>query len=261
MARRGRRPEDNVFPFDAARRHDFRPAAPPEASPMETGLAIALLSAPQLAQELIVHWLKQVASPCSVTIVHGPAELFALPMRFDLIVVGHCLHPGPSEQLLDTVQALRGVPTPLVVLAGSEDSQLVGEALRYGVRGYIPTRLPLPVAVAAIKLVLSGGTYAPPIMPSDLPCAAELALAQPPTAIPDSPPPPAAAVDRLKLSPREGQVLRLLRVGCSNRQIAGELAISENTVMVHVRHLLRKLGVTNRTQAVYKASKVMAEGE
>lgn len=251
MTRRGRTPGNNVFAFDAARRQTARPRDA-EARAQEGGLAIALLSAPPLAQELIVHWLKQVTSPCHVTVASDPAELFALPVRLDLVVVGHCLHPGPSDALLRTVQALQGLPAPLVVLAGSEDNALVGEVLRLGVRGFIPTRLPLPVAVAAIKLVLSGGTYAPPLMPE----AAGAVLTPPAMA-----PLPAAVLQRLNLSPREGQVLRLLRHGCSNRQIAAELKISENTVMVHVRHLLRKLGVTNRTQAVYRATRLLEEME
>lgn len=253
MTRRGRTPDDNVFPFDAARR------PPPQSRdsnprPQEGGLAIALLSAPPLAQELIVHWLMQVASPCHVTTANDPADLFTLPMRLDLVVVGHCLHPGPSEALLQTIRALHGLSAPLVVLAGSEDNALVAEVLRLGVRGFIPTRLPLPVAVAAIKLVLSGGTYAPPQMP-DMACP--LLLPQQPSTAPL----PAPALRRLNLSPREGQVLLLLRNGCSNRQIAAELRISENTVMVHVRHLLRKLGVTNRTQAVYRATRLLEEME
>lgn len=218
------------------------PLVPPRRA---ADLTVALLAAPPLAQELIIHWLKQVAGSCQV-VVSEAADLLATPLGFDLVVLGHCLDGGAPATLLPLIQSLRGLPVPLVVVAGSDDSRLIGEALRHGVRGYIPTRLPLPVAVAAIKLVLSGGTYAPP------------------TRIPELPPllaPPAATTPRPKLSSREGEVLRLLRSGCSNRQIAAGLGISENTVMVHMRHLLRKLGATNRTQAVYKAMRLLASEE
>jgi DNA-binding NarL/FixJ family response regulator len=231
-------PEDKVVPISAARR------------PAE--LAVAMLSAPQLAQDLIGHWLRQVAGSCQLVVAGDAAELRAMQAgcdrpRFDLVVIGHCLHPGRPELLFDQLRALEGLPVPVVVLAGDDDGQLIGEALRHGVRGYIPTRLPLPVAVAALRLVLSGGTYAPPIF---------TATAPPPPGLPP------AALERLQLSPRETEVLRLLRLGCSNRQIAVKLGISENTVMVHMRHLLRKLGATNRAQAVYKAARMLgAEGE
>jgi DNA-binding CsgD family transcriptional regulator len=68
----------------------------------------------------------------------------------------------------------------------------------------------------------------------------------------ESPKPAAVAVDPLQelgISAREAEVLRLLGVGRSNRQIANELYISEKTASVHVTHLLRKLGVANRIEA------------
>jgi DNA-binding NarL/FixJ family response regulator len=53
------------------------------------------------------------------------------------------------------------------------------------------------------------------------------------------------------LSPREEKVFALLRQGQSNKQIAGQLAISHYTVGKHVQNILRKLGVVNRTQAAH----------
>ena len=68
----------------------------------------------------------------------------------------------------------------------------------------------------------------------------------------ESPEPATAVVDPLQelgISAREAEVLRLLGVGRTNRQIADELYISEKTASVHVTHLLRKLGVANRIEA------------
>ena len=68
----------------------------------------------------------------------------------------------------------------------------------------------------------------------------------------DSSEPAAATVDPLRalgISAREAEVLRLLGLGRTNRQIADELYISEKTASVHVSHLLRKLGVANRMEA------------
>jgi two-component system, NarL family, response regulator LiaR len=55
------------------------------------------------------------------------------------------------------------------------------------------------------------------------------------------------------LSPREKDVLRLMTEGQSNELIAGSLGLSIQTVKVHVKHILRKLKVSDRTQAVIKA--------
>ncbi len=55
------------------------------------------------------------------------------------------------------------------------------------------------------------------------------------------------------LSPREGEVLRLLVAGASNRQIAEQLVISDATAKTHVAHILQKLGVRSRTLAIARA--------
>ena len=68
----------------------------------------------------------------------------------------------------------------------------------------------------------------------------------------ESPEPTVVEVDPLQalgISAREAEVLRLLDLGRTNRQIANELYISEKTASVHVTHLLRKLGVANRVEA------------
>ena len=66
---------------------------------------------------------------------------------------------------------------------------------------------------------------------------------------PSPSPPPIFEV----LTPREGDVLRLLVKGETNQEIAGNLLISVSAVKKHVRQIIRKLGVSDRTQAVVKA--------
>jgi LuxR family maltose regulon positive regulatory protein len=58
------------------------------------------------------------------------------------------------------------------------------------------------------------------------------------------------------LTPREREILELMGRGLGNREIATKLVISENTVKVHVRHILEKLGVRNRLQAALQASQL-----
>ena len=63
-------------------------------------------------------------------------------------------------------------------------------------------------------------------------------------------------VVRLGLTSREAEVLALVAVGRTNREIGAELYVSEKTASVHVSNILRKLGVTNRVEAAAVAQRV-----
>ena len=75
---------------------------------------------------------------------------------------------------------------------------------------------------------------------------------------------PAAARDEAAppaglLTPRQATVLSLLQQGKANKIIAYELGMSESTVKVHIRNIMRKIGATNRTQAIYKLQQLSDE--
>jgi len=153
--------------------------------------------------------------------------------------------PRYLAKLRDLIAALGRIP--LIVLSDREDTGAVIEAFRAGVRGYIPTAVGLSVALEAIRLVGAGGTFIPTgflqRMMQDPPSPSE---ARPRAAD------PVEANDRLNgLTPRQMSVLRCMREGKANKIIAHELGMCESTVKVHVRNILKKLGATNRTQAVY----------
>jgi DNA-binding NarL/FixJ family response regulator len=136
------------------------------------------------------------------------------------------------------------------------------EAVERGVRGYLPTSLSLEIVVAALRVVLVGGLYFPlpqrvrerQDSPERTPLqrmvgqneADRIDLGAVQAVIPklDVEATPSG------FTPREAQVLAALRRGQSNKVIASDLNLSENTVKVHVRHIMRKLHATNRTQAV-----------
>ncbi|KAA0680060.1 response regulator transcription factor [Roseomonas genomospecies 6] len=150
----------------------------------------------------------------------------------------------PDGSALATLRVLAGAfgDTPLVVLSEGEEADLPLEACRLGVRGCLPTSVGLAVAQEAVRLVASGGTFFPsPFLHR---------LLQQCEAVPEDPPaPPCGAA----LTARQRGVLQRLREGKTNRVIAQELGISENTAKVHVRGILRKLGAANRADAVRKA--------
>lgn len=150
----------------------------------------------------------------------------------------------PDGSALATLRALAGAfgGTPMVVLSEGEEADLPLEACRLGVRGCLPTSVGLAVAQEAVRLVASGGTFFPSPFLHRLMQRRE-ALAE------DPPAPPCGEA----LTARQRGVLQRLREGKTNRVIAQELGISENTAKVHVRGILRKLGAANRADAVRKA--------
>ena len=132
----------------------------------------------------------------------------------------------PIIILLDAIQALQ--------------SSIVRDTLRSGARGVISTKtIEMATVSAAIRYVAAGGI----VVPLDIVLGDSL--------------PPAENFHRLPegidLTSRQINVLSRLRQGKANKIIAHELQMSESTVKVHVRNIMRKMGATNRTQAVYNA--------
>lgn len=153
--------------------------------------------------------------------------------------------PAVSALLTELERRFTGVP--LTLLCGRPGCHTGAPA---AVRAAFPLSLPADVLVAALRLVLVGGMYflVDDAMPVAQPVGAPPSPPQSPPRGDDGGAGPAA--DR-GLTVREHQVLELLRQGRANKLIAHELRISENTVKVHVRRVMRKLKVTNRTQAAF----------
>jgi DNA-binding NarL/FixJ family response regulator len=120
---------------------------------------------------------------------------------------------------------------PLIVISSSESPADVRESLAAGALGYVPKSAAPHTMVGAMKLVLAGEIYIPPLMLGSEPA-------------PASP----------RLTDRQLGVLRQVCDGASNKQIARRLGLSEKTVKAHVTAILRELGAANRTQAARAAS-------
>jgi DNA-binding NarL/FixJ family response regulator len=137
-----------------------------------------------------------------------------------------------------------GAPeTPRILLSDSETPEDIIAAFQRRIRGYLPTSLPVEQVAEAIKFVLAGGTFVPQSI------LTKYKLPQ----LPEHPPrdddiSPAIA----NFSPRQVEVLSSLWRGLSNKMIAYELSMCESTVKVHIRHIMKKLNVNNRTQVVLR---------
>lgn len=125
--------------------------------------------------------------------------------------------------------------TAVIVVSASENAHVIGSARAFGASGYVPKSAPLPELVEAVRVVLAGGEWAPPALAAGAGAGRDA---------------PAQLASRLaSLTPQQFRVLELLAQGKLNKQIAGELGISEQTTKAHVSATLAKLGVRNRTQA------------
>jgi DNA-binding NarL/FixJ family response regulator len=137
---------------------------------------------------------------------------------------------------------------PVVVVSGLTDDRIVAQALRAGAAGFVRKDTPGDAIIAAFRRVMEGGVYMPPDFTP--PSAGDGETA----ALDD-------AIDRLTdLTPQQLKILTLVCEGKLNKQIAFDLSIAETTVKAHITAILRKLGVTSRTQAVLIAQKASYAG-
>lgn len=140
---------------------------------------------------------------------------------------------------IETLRALkqRGLRARCVMLTVSDDGRDVLEAMRAGADGYLLKDLEPEALAAQIQQAVGGRVVIESSLAGVL---ADAAL---------SPPPPSADEVVGDLTDRERETLALLADGRSNKEIARELGISDATVKVHIKHLLRKLGVKSRLEA------------
>jgi DNA-binding NarL/FixJ family response regulator len=151
---------------------------------------------------------------------------------------------------LPTLRQLRAVSEDrtIVVLSAYDDADTVIAALNEGAAGFIPKSTRGKGVEQALRVVLDGGIY--------LPSVVYAAVAPLPVLEQSDDARAAEAIERLGLSPRQVDVLRLLTAGQSNKVICRELDVAESTIKTHLLALFRKLGVSSRTEAVVAAAKL-----
>jgi DNA-binding NarL/FixJ family response regulator len=179
-------------------------------------------------------------------LVHGVPDASGCQAEvLDLVLLN--IHAAPvdtedTRRQLDRLRSAYGMSLPIAVIADPGELSGAADAIhRLGLNGYLPTSLSPAVAIAAIRLVLAGGTF--------IPAAAYGPAAAIPAPGGELRPRDIDAAEGGRLTAREVEVLHLLRQGKPNKIIAFELTIAESTVKVHIRSIMKKLNATNRTQA------------
>jgi DNA-binding NarL/FixJ family response regulator len=138
-----------------------------------------------------------------------------------------------------------GLPT--IVVSGHEEAQVARRALAHGASAYIPKSAAVDDIVEAVRAVLDGDVWLPhQLMGGTVELKADEAD---------------VAARVASLTPQQFRVLNMIAEGLLNKQIAYDLGVSEATVKAHMTAIMRKLGVSNRTQVVLAASHLDVEKE
>jgi DNA-binding NarL/FixJ family response regulator len=147
----------------------------------------------------------------------------------------------PGMDGIAGIKALKRLSSSLklIVISASEAEGDIRRALEAGASGFIGKSSSSAAMVQGIFRVMGGETYLSPWV--------DMSVAAPSQA--------GATVWRWALTPRQRDVLAMLRQGKSNKEIARDLDLAEITVKLHVTAILRALGVENRTQAAIVASR------
>ena len=157
--------------------------------------------------------------------------------EFDVILLGGST--CAQIDLVDLSSLAAAVPhIPILVAADCDDPERAHRILRAGARGFLPASYSLKVLIGALERVRTGGTYVP------------LTLSE---AVPTAQRAPWQALTR-----RQCDVLALIAEGKANKVIADALNMSESTVKAHVKQIIRRLNVANRTQAALLATRTGA---
>lgn len=186
-----------------------------------------------LFRNAVLHALRETLPEIAVSQASSAASLnLALEARadIDLILLDLTI---PGAHGFSALLHVRGKhpEVPVIVISSNEYPRVIRRAQQFGAAGFIPKSSPPEAIGDAVKAVLDGGVWFPPITAERSEQDAEL------------------AVKLAQLTPQQFKVLLCLADGLLNKQIAHELGLAENTVKVHVTAILRKLECYSRTQA------------
>ncbi len=136
---------------------------------------------------------------------------------------------------------------PIVVVSAHEEPTVIRRAIAHGASGYIPKSAPVETIVEAVRKVQGGDLWIPivarggatALKPAEADIAAQIA----------------------QLTPQQFRVLNMIAEGLLNKQIAYDLGVSEATVKAHMTAIMRKLGVSNRTQVALLANHLAVDSD
>ena len=179
-----------------------------------------------------VHGAASVPSLLALIEAHPQAELLLMDLHM------------PGARGFSALAHIRGQHPglPIMVVSAHEEAAVVRRALAHGASGYLAKSAAVEDIGAAVRAVLEGELWVP------IGVAAARAELKPDEA--------AVAARLAELTPQQFRVLGMIAEGLLNKQIAYELGVSEATIKAHMTAIMRKLGVSNRTQVALAASQL-----
>lgn len=131
---------------------------------------------------------------------------------------------------------------PTVIVSAMDDPAIIRRSIQHGASGFIPKSSPISMLESGIRAVLDGEVWLPE------------GVSLQDSGLENNEAQIAEALGRL--TPHQFRVLMMLGEGLLNKQIAYQLGVSEATIKAHVTAILKKLHVTNRTQAVLSVQRL-----
>ena len=209
-------------------------------------MRILLVDDHRLVADAVAILLKDLAENVEVIICHSSQHALSVvdeSESFDLIL-SDIYMPGIDGLGFLVGLRQRKINVPIVVISGTENSQVAQSALDQGAAGFINKSLPGKEMLVALRKIIRGETVNSPGVAS----RKHKMPVDPGEQIQNETP-----ATEQQLAPRQLEVLHLISQGNSNKQIALLLEISEATVKYHTTQIFRALGVHNRTSCVREA--------
>jgi DNA-binding NarL/FixJ family response regulator len=213
---------------------------------------ILILDQNRLRQAGIMHLLEAWADVVGLTLMAVPPDIplrmkakLSVQCKMVILSLGGASVEHPQQRAL--IEYIRTIlpEAALVVLSDREEPEEVCAAFLEGAAGFMPTSIDPSVAFQALSFIKGGGTFFPP--------SALLHHRLATTGLRSRESQVVSGDCVSQLTTKQKEVFNLLRQGQTNKTIARRLGLSDATVKVHVRSIMRKFGVTNRTQLAIAA--------
>jgi len=163
-------------------------------------------------------------------------------LKPEILLLDLSMPGGSGMEVLRALHSNGGGPHVVILTAAIDDSSLV-EAGSLGVRGMVLKNSDPAYLLECLDRVRSGGSWIDPELSARVQELAETYGSR----------------KRPALAPREKQLIRFVRQGLRNREIAEKLGVTEGTVKVYLHSVFEKLGVKNRTELAIRADEFLAE--
>ncbi|MDE2378249.1 response regulator transcription factor [Bradyrhizobium sp.] len=242
--------------------------------------AVIVVDAMELRRAFVVHFLQDWAAANRVDLIslvpEDAHEALRAGIACKMIIFNAGEEVSANSNMLAEIRVLRALAPEafLVVMADEETSEDIVAVMQSGAEGYLSANSSPDLALRVLSFVLDGGTYFPRSAIACGPFPEESRMKTDPDGLRGVSYAPtggalsaADASGRLsvdfrmtELSGRQRAILERLCRGEPNKIIGRELNLPESTVKVHVREIMRKLAVSNRTQVVVVASRLGVVG-